>query len=396
MRIHDKRTSFSILLGIVLIFLGWDPALGVAGESVFSVTLMNRSLLRGVPTVSEIPFQIDGQNQSVPLATIQELTPGLNRRPQLRQQIQELLNGLASENFFEREASGTKLRKLAPELRAELAHFRADTDLEKRNRVRHLLRDFEKHPTLPAWPRYDMLKLSDRTVTGSILLDRLTLATEYGELKIPLRDISTMQRADQSVERDLLKTIDPKRHSIRGQWELKEGVLVTPDKLPWALLQLDVKPPSSYRLSATVERKTGQDALIFPIVVGGKECNVCLDGWPRGTTHHTGLELIRGQGPPTNSTRHRGTLLHTNQPTSLEIDVTPTSVQLTVDRRQIFTWKGDPSVFSMQREWVRPDKTVLGLGSYAASFHISELTLSLVGREKPTIRAKQNAFVWEL
>ena len=154
--------------------------------------------------------------------------------------------------------------------------------------------------------------------------------------------------------------------------------------------------PPSYRLSAKVERKTGNDALIFPIVVGEKECNVCLDGWPRGGVKHSGLELIRGHGPPTNSTRHRGRLLHTNRLTSLHIDVTPTSVGLTVDRRQIFAWKGDPNVFSMQPGWVRPDKTVLGHGSYSASFQISELTLSTAGREETKIRAKQNAFVWEL
>ncbi len=103
----------------------------------------------------------------------------------------------------------------------------------------------------------------------------------------------------------------------------------------------------------------------------------CLPRWLAARAQrHAGIEMIRGQSPPNNETGFPSHLLLMNKPKAVQIDVTPNRVGLIVGGQRIFDWHGDPSQFSMQPGWRRPDSTVLGLGSYNACFLVSRLELA--------------------
>jgi hypothetical protein len=365
-------------------------------STLVRISMTNGALIHGTLTASQIVLSADGRHYTVPIEQLKHLTPGLSRRPELLEEIQALVRDLGSEDFHKRESVSRQLRDLGPVIKSELELFQQDSDAERQYRVGELLQLIDKHRTPTVWSRKDRIEFGDQTLSGTIAADLFEVVTKYGRLRVPLSEISILRQSDGRGRVDLLKLIDPRRQSIRGDWKLKDGILVSPPDVPWALLQLDMKPPPTYTIRATVERKEGHDALIFPIIVGDKECNVCIDGWPRDGKHHSGLEMIRGLGPPSNETRHWGDLLTPDKLASIQIDVTATSVRLTVDRRQIFDWRGSPDVFSMQKGWERPDKTVLGLGSYSASFHISRLELRATVDQHLIVRAAVDDCILEL
>ena len=401
MSLDDKKTQSSVafckgLLLFGMILLSQDQAVSREPAASFHMALINGSLIQGEPAVAEFRIDTMGHTQSLPMETVKQLTPGLMRRPKFLKHYQQLVRDFASDDFFTREAACKKMLEIGPEIRGELKDFQNDTDLERRYRARRILKELEKQSISVIWSKQDSIETAHKKFTGKIDLDELTFQTKYGRLQIPLKHISVLRRGTPPQPIDLLKEIDVKRQGIRGRWTMEKGHLTTPPNQAWALMQLNKKPPATYTLHVTAERKTGDDALVFPIVVGQSECNVCLDGWPRGDTHHSGLELIRGEGPLTNETSHKRVLLPTNQPKDIQIDVTPTSVRLLVDQKRIFYWKGDPRVFSMQKGWQRPDTTVLGIGSYNASFQISRLELATQSTLRPLLRASAGDCVIDL
>ena len=395
-RVARFFSSLRILTILCVFLLLKNPAAAQTRPVTFDVSLMDGSWFRGETATSELSIELPGETRSLPIHEVKQLVPGLNRRPELLRDFQKLVQDFGSADFRRRESAVLRMRKIGPEIGGELRSFQQDSDLERRYRVRGLLKEFGRDTSATEWSVPDSIETAHGTIKGRVTEDAISFDTEYGRLQIPWENLSSMRQSNTPRRINLLKQIDVKTQAIRGDWVFSDGILQSPADQPWALLQLETKPPSAYTIQATIERKSGRDALVFPVVVGKSECNVCIDGWPRGETLHTGLEMIRGEGPLTNGTSTKGTYLPLNQPVSIQIDVTPTSVRLAVDQKKVFHWKGDPAVFSMQDGWKRRDASVLALGSYNASFKVSSLALVYSTIRPPTLRASAGDYVIEL
>ncbi len=247
----------------------------------FHITLTNGAVFHGTLAVSEFKITVDGQVHSIPREQVKRFTPGLNRRPELLKTVRRLVRDLAARAYHQRAAASAKLAELGPEIRGELERFRQDDDLERRVRVKRLLRLSDRYKPEGFALRQDCIETAKDSFLGTVAVETLEVSTEYGRLRIPPSRVAHLRDAEQLARVDLLKEIDLKQAAIRGKWKRVNGALVSPQGVPWALLQLAAKPPASYTIRAIVERKGGSDALVFPIVVGEHECNVCLDGWPR-------------------------------------------------------------------------------------------------------------------
>ena len=364
----------AIVLLIFATHLLPEPAF--AAEPVFVATLWSGEEIRGV-LPGPLRWIEEGSSVAEPLDSraVQLLCPGLQRRAALSLQVKQWIEELGAPRFAERHQATRQLLKYGADVRCELEQLKTN-DPERQERVEVLMRKIAARTAMIYRARTDQVIVTRQIQQGRVATDPIELKTEQGVRALELEDVWLLRREGYRGEIDLLSDVELPQQAIRGNWRKKDGVLVSPGDRAWALLQFRLRPPPSYRIEADVQRMSGSDALIFPIVVGSNQCNVCIDGWPRGSYHHTGIELINGKGPPYNSTRHAGDLLKKNTPAKIRIEVTPRSVTLQFDNRRIFQWQGDSEVFSMQREWTRPDETVLGIGSYEAEFHIQRLTVT--------------------
>jgi hypothetical protein len=97
--------------------------------------------------------------------------------------------------------------------------------------------------------------------------------------------------------------------------------------------------PDEYILDATFTRLTGEDAIVFGIVVGDRPTAVVVDGYSREGTI-SGLDVV--QGERLNSGRHpaaiRGKQLTNGKPASLRIYVKRDGVIAELDERRIADW----------------------------------------------------------
>ena len=78
---------------------------------------------------------------------------------------------------------------------------------------------------------------------------------------------------------DLLPLVKAGLHSVRGKWRFEGRSIVSPN-VAAGCLQIPYTPPDEYVLEAVAERRSGDDALQFGIVVDGKQCVVTLDSFP--------------------------------------------------------------------------------------------------------------------
>ncbi len=359
------------------------------------IEMTDGSIIVGVPLAAEFEVVSASQRRRIAFKDVLQIVPGTNHLgAAFENNVKQLATGLGDTLYATRESSHAALMKLGPAAIALLKAYENDADLERRTRVRKIIGELKKSRTIDT-RRLDQIIQAEAVHEGVVAGEHLKIRSPWGKLTVPWSDILVVCNLATSRPVNLLANISVVRDAIRGKWRIAGGVLTTPTQTPWALLQLKHAPPKRYSLHITAKRLTGADALVFPLVVGGRECNVCIDGWPRSGRVHTGLELIDGHGPLTNQTRHRGTLLAKNKTTVVVIDVSPTSVRLTINGKQIFFWQGDPAKFSMQPGWTRPDKTVPAIGCYNAQFQITRLDLIPSAAVQPT-RLKPGAKVMQL
>ncbi len=89
-----------------------------------------------------------------------------------------------------------------------------------------------------------------------------------------------------------------------------------------------------------------------------------------------GLHLLDGKQVHEQPTVQHKVLLPLDATVRLEVRVTPDTVELFVDEKPTFQWKGDPKQLSLQPEWEVPHKDWLFLASHFSDFQITMLTLS--------------------
>jgi hypothetical protein len=171
---------------------------------------------------------------------------------------------------------------------------------------------------------------------------------------------------------NLLRTIDTELGAVEGDWEVKNGVLITP-KAKFGRLQIWYEPPEEYDIRMTAERAEGANSIVLGLVSGGRPFMVAVDAFEHDPA--SGIELIDGKSFGDNETGTPGRLLENGKRGVVEIAVRKGSVTLVVNGKRIIDWKGQPDQLSLHPKWKMPHRNALWIGAFACVYHVFELTL---------------------
>jgi hypothetical protein len=202
---------------------------------------------------------------------------------------------------------------------------------------------------------------------GALLVILLVFSALLRRSGPPVSSSPTQERID------LLKFIHVDTDSVSGKWSFQGGTLISPTD-QHARLQIAYQPPEEYDLNVLVERKQGNDSFVIGLIVGGRQCAVELDGWPRDG-FRSGLENIDGKEAFNNETTHQGRVLSSGKLIPIQCSVRKTGVTVTVDGWTVVSYSGDATRLSMRKNWAVPNPRALLVGSYGCVYHITRLEL---------------------
>jgi Leucine-rich repeat (LRR) protein len=174
---------------------------------------------------------------------------------------------------------------------------------------------------------------------------------------------------------NVLDFADAARGSILEQWLLRDNVLISPE--PKGTFRSPIVPPEEYDLEATVMRLSGTWALVFAIVVGGRQTMVGFDHNPDQGSY-TILQLLDGKYELESAAKTRGASLPLGRRVRVEIRVRKNRITAFVDGRERLDWTGDFSRLSERKDYASGDSRTLGLGDWSSHFAISDWTLTPV------------------
>ncbi len=189
--------------------------------------LMDGTVIPGRLSMKEIAVETQFGNLSVPVASIKSLTPGLQSHPQLAKEVSGLIADLGSGNYNDREKAQQTLIKMGSSIRGELERHQSDSDVERRNRVKAILTEFdalaeqfemEDSPdALPLLQQRDTIETTEFTIVGKIVPQSFAVKSPYGDLNVKLADIRKGER-DLHKEEDLRRTftVDASHLTSRG------------------------------------------------------------------------------------------------------------------------------------------------------------------------------------
>ena len=171
---------------------------------------------------------------------------------------------------------------------------------------------------------------------------------------------------------DLLRTIDPKLDAVHGVWYFEKKNLRSQCEFA-GRIQIPVDLPKSYVLKMKVERLEGLEQFGFGIVVNGVQSMVSIDG-SEGKV--TGLNQLDGKSPADNNeTTRMATFFEIGKTVEIECRVEPGQVQLQIDGKSAFEWKGDADRLTVGPDYSVPKKDWLFLSATNSQFEISSLTM---------------------
>jgi hypothetical protein len=171
---------------------------------------------------------------------------------------------------------------------------------------------------------------------------------------------------------DLLDRVQTSRDGIAGVWGFQNRALITP-AVRRGRLQLPCVPPEEYDLRFVVTRKRGTNALVVGFVQSGRQGVAVLDGLD-------GLKswvFLAGVGSyDSNPTRRDGKLLKWNKEAEVLLSVRRSGVVISVDAKDVVTWKGDPEELSLPSEFAVPHPGALFVGSWETVYQLDEIGLT--------------------
>jgi hypothetical protein len=188
---------------------------------------MDGTVIPGRLSMKEIAVETQFGNLSVPVANIKSITPGLQSHPALAKEVSDLIADLGAGNYNDRERAQQALIKMGPGVRGELQKHQNDNDVERRNRVKailtefdQLIEDFEAADSPDAYPtlqQRDTIETTEFTIVGKIVPQSFAVKSPYGELNVKLADIRKGVR-DLGKEEDLQRsfTVDATHLAVRG------------------------------------------------------------------------------------------------------------------------------------------------------------------------------------
>jgi hypothetical protein len=177
---------------------------------------------------------------------------------------------------------------------------------------------------------------------------------------------------------DLIALVDPKAGTVLGEWKKEKTALVgvgADNKR--ATLQFPYEPGEEYDLEVKCKRAATQYFGVG-LVAGGRQVEAVIEDWPQQGGKN-GFSLVDGKSVEDNSTTVKGMLLKNNQSHSLVYSVRNEKIDVTLDGKGIFSYKGSFSHLSASEYARVPNKKALFLmiGGNSA-FQFDSLVVKLV------------------
>ena len=182
---------------------------------------------------------------------------------------------------------------------------------------------------------------------------------------------------------DLLTLVDPDKHAVSGRWVKKNEMMgVYPSKLARIALPFSIR--SSYELSVVFSPKQDDYDACLILPVGSRTCSMNL-GRTSGTDE-AGLETIDGKPFRENETKFAGgAFLADKNDVFVRVnirDATDVDIIVTVNGKEIVSWRGKQSSLSLRPEWNLDKGLCFGLGSNQAAVIFQSVRLRKLGEGK--------------
>jgi hypothetical protein len=195
--------------------------------------LMDGSVIAGRLPMKEIAVETLFGNLNVPVSKIKSITPGLVSHPALAKEISGLIADLGSANYSDREKAQQALVKMGPPVRSELERHQNDSDVERRNRVKAILAEFDQQTedldedteAVSSLRERDTIDTTEFTIIGKIVPQSFVITSLYGDLNVKLADIRKAERSSDKKD-DLRQTfsVDASHFALRNS--LSTGIRV--------------------------------------------------------------------------------------------------------------------------------------------------------------------------
>jgi hypothetical protein len=195
--------------------------------------LMDGSVIAGRLSMKEIAVETSFGNLNVPVGKIKSITPGLVSHPLLAKEISGLIADLGSANYNDREKAQQALLKMGPPVRSELERHSNDSDVERRNRIKAILGEFDQQTddldeeveSTSSLRERDTIDTSEFTIVGKIVPQSFVVTSLYGDLNVKLADIRKGERGSDKKE-DTRQTFSVDASHLALKSALNTGIRV--------------------------------------------------------------------------------------------------------------------------------------------------------------------------
>jgi hypothetical protein len=200
---------------------------------------------------------------------------------------------------------------------------------------------------------------------------------------------ATLKRKQRGLDHpngiDLIALVDLKLDVMRGEFQLKDGVLTIPGSGN-ALVQLPYEPGPEYDLHMTVERLDGDDLIAVGLIASGNQFYAIFDGWA-AAGYRSGIQYIDGKLCLHNGTVKVGQCVPQHKPVELDVSVRKDSIRVWAkgpgekDRRPVVDYIGPQDRLGIPDELGIKNKKAFFLLTLGSKVAISDYELVPVGLE---------------
>ena len=181
---------------------------------------------------------------------------------------------------------------------------------------------------------------------------------------------------------DVLKSVDPKKDTVKGRWKMQDGGLRVESTEPAQRVALPVMVAGSYEFDVEFTRTGGYDNVVFMVPVAGSEALLSLNVF----TDTALFEVNHGQGEPKDARTKVGTFQNGRKySTRIQVLVRGDEAQVTIslDGKRLLGWTGPHAALTRPGDWVLPRRQCLGMGTWSSNilFHTARLKM-LSGKAK--------------
>jgi len=157
---------------------------------------------------------------------------------------------------------------------------------------------------------------------------------------------------------ELLSYVDPKKHAVGGDWKKDGKALVLKGGDKHAILQLPYEPGEEYNLEVAFRRLEGDGGFYVVLNAGGQSALAIVDGWPM-FGYMSGIHYLDGReaSDDKNETKVKGQFLKSNTDYTLVCSVRKDAINLSLNGKEIVSYKGKFSRLSFDPE--APNKKAL-------------------------------------